>query len=577
MINSPFNYLFSSCDQEVYVKKTSSNSRSKKTRSSQEEQLKKQQEEEQKAWKKTAAVVGIITLVALLPAAAGAISWYHSSTTSQEAGTAQMPYNHAPGVQPHHRQNYLAVKDSGPLGLQTVVHAKNQIETPVPKNKNSIHKAGNHAKFRLQEAGGYIASHVAKRAALKLTVSEGGKVEKEFLQDFFEAAEANDSNALWHMLEDVKEGEVAVKSQDLPFILETALQFAPKKSSSYKLVLERLQEIAPQRGEFIKHKVDSLKAYEALGKEEKVKAKNPKICLLTAYTKDNPERVVLSKKVVANQKAYAEQKGYQYVEHDTNLAIEVLADGTEVTLEPYWSKISAINQILNGVENQVGEKPEWIVWMDDDLVVTNANFRIEDILLQQGVLEGNTHVIVTQDSMSHAIPEIPLNTAMIFVKNDSQSREFFKKLWNMHKTEIPNRSYTYGDCPNQTCLHEQQALTDMVKNDPSLDGFVKIIPQRDPVSDVGVNLFHRWNHYDINRSLELSYGGDHPSTRFDKNDPKAAFVQCTGLATNGVKEGEQVASNQRLKCIDELLKTAADNSVSPNSNIVNKKVSWLSF
>ena len=122
---------------------------------------------------------------------------------------------------------------------------------------------------------------------------------------------------------------------------------------------------------------------------------------------------------------------------------------------------------------------------------------------------------------------------------------------------VPNQSYTYGNCPHQSCLHEQQAITDLIKQDKSVAKYTKIIPQRDPNFPVGINTFVRQDHVDLNRnSMKLFYGADNPQT---KGKTGNFIQQCTGLATRAYpldSQGNPVENNivnLRLKCINTLL------------------------
>lgn len=285
---------------------------------------------------------------------------------------------------------------------------------------------------------------------------------------------------------------------------------------------------------------------------------NPKIGLFTAYTTTGtPDRLEMSKKVAANQKGYSGQNGYTYIEYAENLAREIdPITGQEIVWEPYWSKIAAINNILNGKEASLASA-EWIIWLDDDAVITNDSIRMEDVIEHYTALNPDLNFFVTTDSMSHIIRDIPLNSAVLFVKNNDWSRKFFAKVWEMRKTQIPGRPYTYGNCPNQSCLHEQQAITDLLTNDASMAKHARIIPQRDPTFPIGINTFVREDHVDLNRSnMRLMYAGDAKPTRGRAGD----FIQqCTGLATRAYpidKYGNPITDkieNLRLNCINKLL------------------------
>ena len=111
----------------------------------------------------------------------------------------------------------------------------------------------------------------------------------------------------------------------------------------------------------------------------------------------------MSQSVEQNQKSYATKNGYHYVVYRENLAKEMDSNtGKTITWEPYWSKITAINKILNGQEEALDTNLEWIVWMDDDAVVTNPNVKLEEVLRHYANSKSGINLVLTEDSMSHS-------------------------------------------------------------------------------------------------------------------------------------------------------------------------------
>jgi len=149
---------------------------------------------------------------------------------------------------------------------------------------------------------------------------------------------------------------------------------------------------------------------------------------------DKPQRIEMSRRVAENQRGYSIEKGYTYFEYAENLAIEIdPITGERVTWEPYWSKIAAINKILANKETSLENPAEWIVWMDDDAVITNPTIRMEDVIHHYTSKKKDLNFFVTSDSMSHIFPDIPLNSAVLFIKNNEWSRVFFEEIWSMRK------------------------------------------------------------------------------------------------------------------------------------------------
>ena len=270
-----------------------------------------------------------------------------------------------------------------------------------------------------------------------------------------------------------------------------------------------------------------------------------KVTLFTSYTIDNPERLEMSRMVAANQRQYCEKLGCEYVVFEENLAAPSL---------PYWSKIKGILQLW-----KKNTPDEWIVWIDDDAIITNPSIDLLEFINSHGGSDPNTDVIVTQDSRSAESWCTAVNTGILIVRKSYFSYSFFSKLWRMR--DDPVRGYTYGTCPNQKCLHEQQAMHDLLRSDHEYFKHVRIIPQRDE-RGIGFNVFQRFNHYDVQRDMYLDYDGDPSSTRFRRGD---FIAQCTGLATVGVPasmrgiaesegSGNLQTTNFRFECVKDLIR-----------------------
>lgn len=276
------------------------------------------------------------------------------------------------------------------------------------------------------------------------------------------------------------------------------------------------------------------------------------IKVFTSFTTDNPNRVAMSEKVALNQKKYCEKHGYKYEVYRENLAKEYPDDPTLA----YWSKIAGILKILD--EGSGAGKPAWIVWVDDDAIVLNGKILMEDFIRDHGGINPDIHIIVTKD-----VPwaSTKINTGVLIVRNSSISKKFFAKLYKMRHDTIPGRTDTYGTCSNQSCLHEQAALHDLLQANPFYHRFVNIIPQRDAWG-LGMNAFERFSHYDFTRPSSPGLDPEKNPAHLRYNDPYSSacspqtdfICQCTGLATKGNRyDSSGLGSNLRLECIDSLL------------------------
>src|SRR5690606_32533197 len=154
-----------------------------------------------------------------------------------------------------------------------------------------------------------------------------------------------------------------------------------------------------------------------------VKDAGPEICIFTSYTTDKPERLEMSRIVENNQRLYASRHGYGYAAYEENLASDAL---------PYWSKIAGIRNYLAGKVSSC-PNPKWIVWLDDDALVTNPSIKIEAFIaghmpsvLDPFSFSQSPNVLVTKD-----VHENTINTGVLIVRNSVESRRFFSDLWDM--------------------------------------------------------------------------------------------------------------------------------------------------
>lgn len=289
---------------------------------------------------------------------------------------------------------------------------------------------------------------------------------------------------------------------------------------------------------------------------------NPQICLFTSYTTDQSDRLEMSRMVAENQRNYSLRHGYSYAAYEENLAPDSL---------PYWSKIA-------GIRNYLAEAPlcQWIVWLDDDALVTNPSIKMEEFIERHAVSPLHPpNVLVTQD-----VYENTINTGVLIVRNCEESRGFFNSLWDMrHHNSSSAPEYTYGSCPHQKCLHEQEAMQDLMHQQAPFDpSGVRVIAQHDPqnINRVGLNTFSRFDHYDVDRDMLLYYEAlDREENRYRPGD---FIAQCTGLATNGHRgtfDEDEVqyslhgkeGSNLRFECIQELARDA-ESGRAPTSAMV---------
>lgn len=285
--------------------------------------------------------------------------------------------------------------------------------------------------------------------------------------------------------------------------------------------------------------------------------------IITSYTSDKPERLAMTNIVLKNQESYAKVHGYEYQPY-INKGLKgcenpnFYSSGCKPkTCEPHWHKIKLIVDWLKTPNSS--EKEEWILWLDDDMMVTNQNWKLEGIV--DSLREGrDTSIIVTKDAQEwHGGDKAAsINTGLLLVRKDPNSLAFFRELWKRRNEPFGYES-TYGTCKNQSCLHEQDRMAEILYKYPDIiNSVVTITPQRPSIynsqmTQLALNTFARGDCYiDYNRNMRLDYSGDDPNGRWIQGDFAS---QCTGLPLWGkLCEAAHYIPTQnfRLDCVKEL-------------------------
>jgi hypothetical protein len=182
-----------------------------------------------------------------------------------------------------------------------------------------------------------------------------------------------------------------------------------------------------------------------------------------------------------------------------------------VGVEPQWSKVL---WLLEGMDSSTCN---YLMWIDDDILITNFNDFVTPLLHQ--LRDSKKDVLLVRDAGQ---PD-QANTGIMIFTNSIFSREFLKTLWRLRQEPVGNT--TLGTCRNQTCLHEQEALNMLLQRHRDVyDDRVMVILPREGAQNL--NTFHRESHYDRRRHIHLVYDADTPSFRWKPGDNTC---HCCGM------------------------------------------------
>ena len=231
----------------------------------------------------------------------------------------------------------------------------------------------------------------------------------------------------------------------------------------------------------------------------------------------------LAERVVANHGAFARRHGYAHWWHRGSLV-------ADLGWRAYWHKVAHLRLAFSRFPDASA-----YAWVDDDIIFTN-HLESED-MLARALSKSNASVIVTTDpSGSVAL----LNTGIILVRNDEEGKDVLSEMWRRATAVREDGLSLAHDAQSAGCLHEQQALQEMLRDDSNYwRSKVAVLQQRTAAEEESqqlsqysepawnLNTFLRWSHFHAERKEEMRYDGDASSSRWSRGD----FVgHCSGLS-----------------------------------------------
>ena len=280
--------------------------------------------------------------------------------------------------------------------------------------------------------------------------------------------------------------------------------------------------------------------------------------IITGYKSGNLNRDEMSEIVVENQKRYADFYGYEFEVFKKNLANNCLSD-KRVKMEcfPSWSKIVIINNWLNTCQKN-GIKERWIVWLDDDVIITNPNYNL-NYIVEKVKKNEKINIILTKDPLNwhQNSQDTSINAGVMLIKCSNISFEIMDHVWslrNFAKKIGPHQEVRLGTCPPDTCLHEQEAFANLLKYNPHRLKHVTIVKPQD--HNIGINgLMRKGFFFDLDKGKGVHYPDDHPAATWK---PGNFCGQCSGLPLRGIdlERDDDTVYNPRLQCVKTLLKEA---------------------
>lgn len=170
----------------------------------------------------------------------------------------------------------------------------------------------------------------------------------------------------------------------------------------------------------------------------------PSVKLLFCSVSDRP---ALSKVHFEHLQSYCDKHDYKCVLEDKSLCNE---------RAPAWSKI-----ILLQREMKNNPDYDYIIWIDDDILITNKEKKFEEFIEKYS---RDHDIFVSED----ALKSYPMNTGIIVCKNNKQTLKYLQHIWQLCEK--------YPQYKTGVCLWEQDIMT--IDYRVNNNKYVKIIPYK---------------------------------------------------------------------------------------------------
>eukprot|EP00746_Dinoflagellata_sp_MGD_P013732 gnl/MRDRNA2_/MRDRNA2_129807_c0_seq1.p1 gnl/MRDRNA2_/MRDRNA2_129807_c0~~gnl/MRDRNA2_/MRDRNA2_129807_c0_seq1.p1 ORF type:complete len:563 (-),score=107.43 gnl/MRDRNA2_/MRDRNA2_129807_c0_seq1:327-2015(-) len=196
---------------------------------------------------------------------------------------------------------------------------------------------------------------------------------------------------------------------------------------------------------------------------------------------------------------------YEFLSEDKTAGL--LKDG----FAPQWLKIRVLqDQLRNALLNN---SYDFILWIDDDIVITSARNFVEDMVDKMGP---EHHMLIARDAGD---PDSGVNSGMMLFRTSHQASLLLDQIWKMSshivwKSRRTSLKVTLGTCKNQECLHEQEGINLLRSKNRKFKSSVKVVPPVD--EDLNMNTFWRETHFDDTRRKWIEYDKDPEEYMWDE-------------------------------------------------------------
>lgn len=140
----------------------------------------------------------------------------------------------------------------------------------------------------------------------------------------------------------------------------------------------------------------------------------PKRMRIVMVTISTPNRQPFFQYALDSFKKYVERWKYSLYVYQTT---------QDLSRPVSWSKIKVVSDLL---KDDI-QKFDWVVWIDDDIFITNPNIRLEHFIQKCG--PQTNFIIASHKEFSQIYADV--NAGAFFVKNTQWSKDFLQRVWDI--------------------------------------------------------------------------------------------------------------------------------------------------
>lgn len=194
----------------------------------------------------------------------------------------------------------------------------------------------------------------------------------------------------------------------------------------------------------------------------------------------------------ANQADYARKHGYLYKRYHASL---------DPSLHVKWSKFLAVREVMGMTLDQ--RPVEWVLWLDCDVVVTNMDVRLEDIIRKYSF--ASTEMILVRAQWQVYGRRASLNSGVMLLKNGPFTKDVMQTL--LSNRAPMNTKITQRTAVDQPQLIKELEARNMLKFPPEND-----VEVTEKVTTVSMRVMG------ANYRIAAHYATDLPDSQWRKGD-----------------------------------------------------------